>query len=177
MWASLCTYADAATLILKDGRSLEGRFAECAGVADDPLAPQTPKGEVAVTPLYVVDDGLRRTYIHNTQVKQATEAVDRIGACGFGFGRMWRRRAAASGGSGGRVRVTPFDEYGRRIFEMQGKDGAIPVVQGITEITPTYAKVEGLAGPKAIVWDQRIATSSIPRDVLDKILTTGGAAG
>ena len=67
------------------------------------------------------------------------------------------------------MRVTPFDEFGRRIFEMQGKEGVIPVVQGITEITPTYAKVEGLAGPKAIVWDQRIATSSIPRDVLDKI--------
>lgn len=162
--------ACAATLILKDGRSLEGRFAECAGVADDPLAPQTPKGEVAVTPLYVVDDGLRRTYIHNTQVKQATEASsDRSVRI-----RIWQDVAETGGGIGriGRaVRVTPFDEYGRRIFEMQGKDGVIPVVQGITEITPTYAKVEGLAGPKAIVWDQRIATSSIPRDVLDKILT------
>ena len=92
--------------------------------------------------------------------------------------RIWQDVAETGGGIGriGRaVRVTPFDEYGRRIFEMQGKDGAIPVVQGITEITPSYAKVEGLAGPKAIVWDQRIATSSIPRDVLDKILTTSCA--
>ena len=88
--------------------------------------------------------------------------------------RIWQDVAETGGGIGriGRpVRVTPFDEYGRRIFEMQGKDGVIPVVQGITEITPAYAKVEGLAGPKAIVWDERIATSSIPRDVLDKILT------
>jgi predicted esterase len=163
--------AAAATLLLKDGRSLEGRFAECASVASDPLAPQTPTGEVSVTPLLVVDDGLRRTYIHNTQVKQALEeSSDRSVRI-----RIWQDVAEQGGGIGriGRsLRVTPFDEYGRRIFEMQGKDGVIPVVQGITEITPTYAKVEGLAGPKAIVWDQRIATSSIPRDVLDKILTT-----
>jgi pimeloyl-ACP methyl ester carboxylesterase len=177
-WGLLCVACLAialpvsgATLILKDGRKLEGRFAECAGVADDPLAPQSPKGEVAVTPLFVVDDGLRRTYIHNTQVKQALEeSTDRSVRI-----RIWQDVAETGGGIGriGRaLRVTPFDEYGRRIFEMQGKDGAIPVVQGITEITPTYAKVEGLAGPKPIVWDQRIATSSIPRDVLDKILTT-----
>ena len=43
------------------------------------------------------------------------------------------------------------------------------VVQGITEITPTYTKVEGLLVKNAYVWDMRINTSSIPRDILTKI--------
>ena len=45
------------------------------------------------------------------------------------------------------------------------------MVQGITELTPLYAKVEGLQGaPNSVVWDMRIATSSIPPDMLDRIL-------
>ena len=43
-------------------------------------------------------------------------------------------------------------------------------MQGITEITPLYTKVEGLAGPNAIQWDSRVATSSIPRETLSRLL-------
>ena len=42
-------------------------------------------------------------------------------------------------------------------------------MQGITQITPLYTKVEGLSGgARPIVWDMRIATSSIPRDMLEQ---------
>ena len=44
--------------------------------------------------------------------------------------------------------------------------GPVDVIQGITELTPQWAKVEGISH----VWDMRIATSSIPRDTLQKIL-------
>src|SRR5262249_26980143 len=45
------------------------------------------------------------------------------------------------------------------------------VVQGITQITPLYTKVEGLGGgPQPIVWDCRLATSSLSRDVLSAVL-------
>jgi predicted esterase/tetratricopeptide (TPR) repeat protein len=44
--------------------------------------------------------------------------------------------------------------------------GPVDIIQGITELTPRWAKVEGITH----VWDMRIATSSIPRDVLQKIL-------
>ena len=54
---------------------------------------------------------------------------------------------------------------------MQSTDGPLAVVQGITEITADYARVEGLIGQqRPIVWDMRIATSSIPRDTLARIL-------
>jgi hypothetical protein len=162
----------AATLLLKDGRTLEGRYAEIASVAENPLSPKAPAGEVALTPLLVVDDGLRRTFIHNFQVRQVLEQSSgrdvRI--------NLWQPVAERGGGLGriGRaLRVTPFDEYGRRIYEMQTPDGRLAVVQGITQITPLYTRVQGLTGgPRPIVWDMRIATSSIPRETLSQILST-----
>ena len=69
------------------------------------------------------------------------------------------------------LQITPFDKYGRRIYTMHTIDGPLSVVQGITTLTPRYAIVEGLQGaPGSVVWDMRIATSSIPSDVLKKIL-------
>jgi predicted esterase len=68
------------------------------------------------------------------------------------------------------VSVQPWDEYGHRTFVMATSKGNVPVVQGITEITPTYTKVEGMLVENAFIWDMRIATSSIPRDTLSKIL-------
>ena len=64
------------------------------------------------------------------------------------------------------LRVEPFDEYGRRILAMNTHRGPVDVIQMITVITPRWTKVEG----KNYIWDMRIATSSIPPDVLAKIL-------
>ena len=64
------------------------------------------------------------------------------------------------------MRIEPFDEFGRRIFTMATAKGPVDVIQGITELTPQWTKVEGMTH----VWDMRMATSSIPRDVLRKIL-------
>ncbi|HEX3601879.1 MAG TPA: hypothetical protein VHU84_17130, partial [Lacipirellulaceae bacterium] len=65
--------ASGQTLLLKDGRKLEGKYAELASIADNPLNPKTPAGEVPLTPILAIDDGLRRTYIHTSQVKQILE--------------------------------------------------------------------------------------------------------
>ena len=125
----------------------------------------------------MIDDGLRRTFIHSTQVRQVLEQD---------IGRdvrinIWQPVAERGGGVGriGRAtRVTPFDEFGRRIYEMQSTDGPLSVVQGITQITPLYTKVEGLiGGPRPIVWDMRIATSSIPRETLEPHPDDGREAG
>ena len=79
----------------------------------------------------------------------------------------------AVGRVGSPLRVTSFDKWGRRIFEMPMRDGALAVVQGITEITPVYVRVRGLDGAdNAVNWDMRLATSSIPRDTLAEIIRT-----
>ena len=115
-----------------------------------------------------VDDELRRTFFSQIQVQSVVPSqvnlekirIEQRVAKG-------NRRIAAVGPI---IRVTPFDEWGRRIFTMNTSGGAIDVIQGITEVTPVYTKVEGLAARSSYVWDMRIATSSIPRDTLSKIL-------
>jgi predicted esterase len=64
------------------------------------------------------------------------------------------------------LKITEFDEFGHRMFTMNTAKGPLDIAQGITEITPRWTKVEGIRQ----IWDQRIATSSIPREALSAIL-------
>ena len=155
---------------MKDGRLLEGRIASTSGVADHPDLPTGQAGGVRTKLILIVDDSLRRTFVSKFQVAEivdaATDPLVKI--------TVWQNadlsgRAIASVGPS--LGVTPFDEFGRRVYRMRAPDGPLDVVQGITELTPLYAKVEGLQGaPNSVVWDMRIATSSIPPDMLDRIL-------
>src|SRR4029079_13599546 len=69
------------------------------------------------------------------------------------------------------IRISTFDEHGRRIFEMLGpRNRIIELVQGITEITPKWTKVEAIEGINHYIWTMKIATSSIPREQLTRML-------
>ena len=160
----------AQTVRLNDGRVLSGAVAMTTGVADNPAKPKNQAGELAVKPIAVIDDELRRTYIAKQRIvemlEQAPVPLVTI--------KPWQSPSAGAGrlvSVGPALGITPFDEFGRRIYEMQSNDGALSVVQGITELTPKYAKIESLQGPqRSITWDMRIATSSIPADTLAKII-------
>jgi len=155
---------------LKDGRVLEGKMLPITGVAESPAQTAKRGGEAKSTPILLVDDDLRRVFVPKqalaSVINQAPEPMVKI--------ELWQNVARAGGtiGSvGPSLGITSFDEFGRRIYKMRTQGGQLAVVQGITELTPRYAKVEGLRGqPRSIVWDMRLATSSIPRDVLAKIL-------
>lgn len=171
-WGVLsASLAVGATIQLKDGRILSGELGETAGVAEDPLAPGPSAGQIRTSPILVVEDGLRRTYVHKTAVRevldQREEPTVKI--------RVWQneaKRGASLGVIGAPSSMTPFDEYGRRIIELPSDKGAIAVIQGVTEVTPVYTRVQGLrAEPRSYLWDMRLATSSLPRETLGRILS------
>ncbi|MEM8946932.1 MAG: peptidase, partial [Planctomycetota bacterium] len=157
---------------LKDGRVLSGKTVAVTGVADSLTQSPGADADAPSTPIRLVDDDLRRVFVPNRPlpvvVSQVPEKMVRIDLS------KWQnvaRSGGAMGSVGPSLGITAFDKWGRRIYEMQTSNGPLAVVQGITELTPRYAKVEGLRGqPRSIVWDMRIATSSIPRDVLAAIL-------
>jgi hypothetical protein len=74
-------------------------------------------------------------------------------------------------GIGSILAATPFDAFGRRILSLATASGRVDVVQGITEITPRWVRVEGIHTEKPLLLDMRLATSSIPREVLAKIVS------
>lgn len=159
-----------AKLTLMDGRVVEGAVGQVAGVAEAPDASGSSTGEVDVRPILVLDDGLRRTFLSKRLVREVNETANSPGE------RIYVRQNVAQNGSkiggvGPILEITPFDQFGRRIFSMRASGGPLHVVQGITEVTPTWTRVQGLEGRRSYVWEMRIATSSIPRETLSKILS------
>lgn len=160
----------AVTVQLRDGRVLSGKVVRIGGVAEDPTDMTPGAGEIKVESILVVDDGLRRTFVNSKRVRDILdddpEKPVKI--------RLWQNhaeRGSSIGRVGRLVNVTPFDEFGRRVFSMQAAAGPLNVLQGITEITPVYTRVRGLvAEPRSYIWDMRIATSSIPRETLTHVL-------
>lgn len=162
--------AAAATLQLNDGRILSGKLGETSGVAEDPIAPGPSAGAIRTTPILVIEDGLRRTYVHKTEVREVLDERDepRIRI------PVWQnpaKRGASLGSIGAPSAMTPFDEYGRRTIELPSDKGTITVIQGVTEVTPVYTRVQGLKSDlRSYLWDMRLATSSLPRKTLSTIL-------
>ena len=164
--------AHAARIVLKDGRILEGKLAPLVSVSNKLVKPKE-NGAPIPKLILLCDDGLRRYYIFEKFVEKVLE-----GEGGDPPERLiMKNQPVAEGGStvasvGPMKRVKPFDEWGRRTVEMVTEKRNITIYQGITEITPTWTKVQGLhlQGSPAYVWDQRIATNSLPHELLAKIV-------
>ncbi len=159
---------EAGVVELKNGLQLEGKLGKIGEIGEDPTNPRVT-GPVRVTKVVIVDDNLTRVFVSSNQVVNIAESEfrpkERINI---------RQRVATKGkrvaGVGPIVRIQPWDPWGRRTFSFMLPTGKVDVIQGITQITPTYCKVEGLLGRNSYVWDMRVATSSIPRATLSKVL-------
>lgn len=174
-WAVLLTaavwpyVATADRVELADGRVLEGKFVLVSGVAVDPAA--EPAGSRSSgTPVLMCDDELTRTMVSKRRVVKAEP-----GPAGLGLERIEIPQRVPESGRrlssvGAILETTPFDEFGRRIFSIATASGRIDVVQGITQITPRWTSVEGVTTEHSVLMDMRIATSSIPRDALRRVI-------
>jgi len=155
-----------------DGRVMEGKFAKLPSMSNkqkaDPHQAPRPKSVV------MADDGLRRYFFPSSQTVRGAPLVPGADTPE----RFLLKHQSISLGPkqitsvGAYSEVTPFDEFGHRKISMPVGRTQANIYQGITEITPAWTKVEGLSLPDAAsyVWDQRIATNSIPHDLLHKIL-------
>jgi predicted esterase len=160
--------AMADTITLRNGLQVRGSVGKIASIHENPLTPNADP--TAPTPVVFVDDQLRRTYFPGRQVRAdgyvaENPVYERI--------RIEKRVANGTkriGAVGPVIRIAPFDEFGNRIYTMQTGQGPLSVVQGITEVSPLYCKIEGLAVEGPLQWDMRVSTNAIPREVLSKVL-------
>ncbi len=169
--ACLLRQADAEQEVrLRNGLVLRGSVLELASLNKDPFALGANAGNVAVTPIWMIDDGLRRTYLFRpTMIAEANPVEDiaqRI--------ELWQPAplgGKAVAGLGAILAVSPFNEFGRRIVNVRGPEGdPLSIIQGITEINARYTKIEGLRSTPSYIWDMRVSTNSIPADQLKAIL-------
>lgn len=164
-FAVLIGRLEAAEILMKDGRILRGKLGKVAGLADMPK-PIRPESGAPIQNILLLDDNLRRIFVSDRLVREVLPDENRLIEEKFKIRQRVLRGGQGVTAAGSPIKVQPFDEYGRRIFTMSGHRGPINVIQGITELTPTWTKVEGISH----VWDMRIATSNIPLDTLHKIL-------
>lgn len=169
--ATAATIARADKITLKDGRIIEGKFTRLPSLLVDIRSHDS--GDKPTSKLVVMaDNELCRTYfpwrwvdaLEPSPPGQRLEQIDvpqNVDNSGMRVGNV-----------GPALEVTPFDQFGRRTYSMLMKQGRVDVIQGITRITPVWCKVEGLQvqGVPSLVWDMRMATSSIPRETLSQIL-------
>lgn len=165
LWGLASGAAQGTQVMLQDGRILRGKLGRVSGMAEQPRAIPT-EGAAPVELIRFLDDDLRRTFFPLRQIKEI--APDPPGEALEKFRIRQRVMQAGRGVKtlGAIVRVTPFDEFGRRTVTMSTTQGPVDIVQGITEITPIWTKVEGITH----VWDMRLATSSIPVATLTAVL-------
>lgn len=163
-------HAQGEQITLKNGVTLEGTLGFLDSLAAPALNPTGGGGNnTGIKRVIIVDDELRRTMVpelHRASGPTPTPNTDkrikvpqRVAETGFTVNTV-----------GPILKVTPFDEWGRRIYSMAGPKGRIDVVQGITEVTPTYTRLQGLNAATNYVWDMRIATSSLSRRELSRVL-------
>lgn len=167
---AVITAARGEGVVMKDGRVMDGKLAKLPSMSNKQRA--DPHQALAPKLVYLCDDGLRRYFFPSNQT---TREPLKTGADKPETFFIKQRVAAGSNivsSVGAYSQVTPFDEFGKRKIVMPLGRSQATIYQGITEITPFWTKVEGLSVPdaKSYMWDQRIATNSIPHDLLDKIL-------
>ncbi|MBN1590856.1 MAG: peptidase [Pirellulales bacterium] len=163
--SSLGSVAAAAEIELKmkDGRVLQGILGQTSGVAEQPL----PPGKGPLQLILFVDDQLRRTFVPKRLRREIRYPKHVAPLKPFKISQRAKHFGNELASAGLIIRMEPFDEYGRRIITMQGRNGPVDIVQGITELRPKWVKIEAIT---PMVWEMRVATSSLPTDVLAKIL-------
>ncbi len=129
------------------------------------------RGQSDSSPLSIkqLDDELRKTYFNQARLLSATPSTFKEEEI------ILPAATEAQSGAGAFairqvLRVEQFNQFGRRIYSIMGANGPEHLLQGITHLTPTYARVQTLREKKARPWDQRIGTTTIPPAKLREIL-------
>ena len=154
---------------LADGRVLQGRFALLPGVAIAPEAEGSTKPSGG-TSILVCDDELTRTMVAKRRVVRTAPGQGDAGGERIRIPQRIPESGRRVVGVGQILGATPFDEYGRRILSLNTAGGRLDIVQGITQIAARWTSVEGILTERPNLLDMRIATSSIPRDVLKRVI-------
>jgi poly(3-hydroxybutyrate) depolymerase len=159
--------AMAAEIRLKNGTVLTGTVIDKLESLN--VGPKKAKElPVPYYPIYVITSPLKRSFVPRAQEDVLNPEPSLGKSQPFRFEQI-------KGKDGGKIISAmqgyaelpgPFDEYGRRKVVLDSANGDLRVIQGITLMTPEYAKLMAIN----YNWETAIATKSIPVNQLDAIL-------
>jgi len=158
------------TVTLKNGAQFEGETFYVTSVGGLDAQADGQKRIV------VVDDGIRLVFFNRNQIARTGDAVNIQNETSI---PIWQKTYLGDSAGFGHIEsIGPFDENGHRTLTVRNAAGQSKVIQGITEITPRHCELQTLNIPRAIPgddrrmrdWTMRVATSSIPIDVLRSVM-------
>jgi hypothetical protein len=116
------------------------------------------------------DDELTRTFVSRRRVAKVEESLGSRATERIEIPQRVPENGRRIAAIGGLLEATPFDAFGRRILSMATSTGRVDLVQGITQITPRWVSLEGVVTEQPLLLDMRVATSSIPRAELRRVI-------
>lgn len=155
---------------LQNGLVIRGSQAEIATLKEGFGA--AGANQAITRPIWLIDDGLRRTYIHGRGMV-AGEPIE-IGDLEQGI-EIWQPQplgGKAVAGLGNILGVSEFNDMGRRVLTVRGPEGPVEIIQGISELNSRYAKLVALKPPEgstALSWDMRVSSRSLSTATLQQI--------
>lgn len=155
---------------LRNGLILRGSMAEIATLKQGFGAAGAQ--QAAVRPIWLIDDGLRRVYIHGRGMVTG-KPID-VGDLEQSI-EFWQPKPLGGktvAGLGNILGVSPFDSFGRRILEVRGPEGRVEIIQGMAELNSRFARLLALKAPEgqpSLIWDMRVASRSIDSETLHEI--------
>jgi len=166
---------DADELYLKNGLRLNGT-AFGIHALDKPYAPRDVKLEKELAdagiafqdnpPMRVIDDGVRRYFVHNRQVVSLRQIDELARLVSFKLETRPSGKPVSPSQVGVFLSKTPFDEFGRRTVTLKTSRGKTPIIQAITELHPDTVTVNAIS----YQWKYQLDTKSIPSDVLRSLI-------
>ncbi len=165
-WCFASTASGEQLVRLKSGLLVRGTVIEIPGVNQNAFAAASSTATNRSLPVWMIDDGLRRTYVHKNAMVAEANAVEDL-AQRLEFYQPVPSAGRAIGGMGPLLGTSPFNDHGQRVVTLRGTDGSpLSLIQGITEVNARYANLEALRGTPNYQWRSRVATSAIPADQL-----------
>ena len=153
---------------LKNGMQLEGHLGTASAFFEGTTATRA-----AGDSILLVDDGLRRIFTNKLNIDDKRPMTDSvIREESFDIDQYGVNSVSESSGIGPIINATPFNEFGRRMMTIAGPSGPVILIQGIVRITPRYCAVKTVEADNSVYngLEMRIATSSIPRETLSRIM-------
>lgn len=162
---SLVSRSMAGELTLKSGlRLAPGTVKNLPGIS---MGSPPSVGGVALSPFWMLDDGMRRYFVGNRQVAEKNLDVELAQFERFELRQKKKGGIEVFDSVGPYLNVGPFNEFGHREVTLVGPN-KMPksYFQGITELRPQSCTVSGLDH----TWEFSIATTSLRREELMPLL-------
>ncbi|QDT99637.1 hypothetical protein [Gimesia aquarii] len=154
---------------LKNGTIIRGELAPILGLTDALAAKIQGKGPEdpdPAAPILMVDNGMIRYFVPRRSVVRLNNDQDLSLLETFELSQQTSGRQHMLKEVGSYIDVTDFDEYGRRTVTLKTSKGQLPLLQGVTEITPHHLKVIGLKHQ----WELGLRTTSVKDEILKAML-------